>query len=274
MVDSCVKERIVSGDVIQIDKASGRVTRLGRAFSRSHDYDAMGPQTKFVSCPSGEIQKRRETVHTVSLHEIDVINSRTQGFLGLFSGDTGEITSEVREQINKKVVEWREEGKAQVVPGVLFIDEAHMLDLECFSFLNRLVESDLSPLLVMATNKRQCKIRGTNVVSPHGLPIDLLDRSLIIKTNPYSSEDVTQILRMRLDEEGVRFDQPALDLLTKLVTRTSIRYGMQLIAVTNVLRERRKKDTVTVDEVKDAYPMFLDTTRSEKILRESEAEYL
>lgn len=45
----------------------------------------------------------RETVHTVSLHEIDVINSRTQGFLGLFSGDTGEITSEVREQINKKV---------------------------------------------------------------------------------------------------------------------------------------------------------------------------
>ena len=102
------------------------------------------------------------------------------------------------------MIEWREEGKAQVVPGVLFIDEAHMLDLECFSFLNRLVESDLSPLLVMATNKRQSKIRGTNVVSPHGLPIDLLDRSLIIKTNPYSSEDVMQILRMRLDEEGVR----------------------------------------------------------------------
>ena len=45
----------------------------------------------------------RETVHTVTLHEIDVINSRTQGFLALFSGDTGEIKSEVREQINKKV---------------------------------------------------------------------------------------------------------------------------------------------------------------------------
>lgn len=42
-------------------------------------------------------------MHTVTLHEIDVINSRTQGFLALFSGDTGEIKSEVREQINKKV---------------------------------------------------------------------------------------------------------------------------------------------------------------------------
>ena len=54
----------------------------------------------------------------MSLHEIDVINSRTQGFLALFSGDTGEIKSEVREQINAKVAEWREEGKAEIVPGV------------------------------------------------------------------------------------------------------------------------------------------------------------
>ena len=44
-------------------------------------------QTKFVQCPEGELQKRKEVVHTVSLHEIDVINSRTQGFLALFSGN-------------------------------------------------------------------------------------------------------------------------------------------------------------------------------------------
>ncbi len=78
----------------------------------------MGGQTKFVQCPEGELQKRRESAHTVSLHEIDVINSRSQGFLALFSGDTGEIKTEVREQINTKVAEWREEGKAEFVPGV------------------------------------------------------------------------------------------------------------------------------------------------------------
>jgi hypothetical protein len=37
-----------------------------------------GPATKFVQCPEGELQKRKEVVHVVSLHEIDVINSRTQ----------------------------------------------------------------------------------------------------------------------------------------------------------------------------------------------------
>ena len=93
-----------------------------------------------MQCPEGELQKRKEVVHTVTLHEIDVINSRTQGFLALFSGDTGEIKPEVRDQINSKVSDWREEGKAEIAPGVLFIDEVHMLDIECFSFLNRFVK--------------------------------------------------------------------------------------------------------------------------------------
>ena len=83
-----------------------------------------------MQCPEGELQKRKEVVHTVSLHEIDVINSRTQGFLALFSGDTGEIKGEVRDQINAKVAEWREEGKAEIAPGVLFIDEVKLYNLQ------------------------------------------------------------------------------------------------------------------------------------------------
>merc|ERR1719317_817587 len=185
MIECITKESIEAGDVIAIDKGSGKIKKLGRSFARASDYDAMGPSTKFVQCPSGELQKRKEVVHTVTLHEIDVINSRQQGFLALFSGDTGEIKSEVREQINQKVAEWREEGKAEIVPGVLFVDEVHMLDIECFSFLNRALESDMAPILIMATNRGITRIRGTQYMSPHGVPIDLLDRLLIVSTAPY-----------------------------------------------------------------------------------------
>jgi RuvB-like protein 2 len=73
------------------------------------------------------LQKREEVAHTVNLHEIDVINSRAQGFMALFSGDIGEIKAEVREQINLKVAEWREEGKADIVPGVSTISSATIL---------------------------------------------------------------------------------------------------------------------------------------------------
>lgn len=143
------------------------------------------------------MQKRKEVVHTVSLHEIDVINSRTQGFLALFSGDTGEIKGEVRDQINTKIAEWREEGKAEIVPGVLFIDEVHMLDIECFSFLNRALEDDLAPVVIMASNRGITTIRGTKYKAPHGMPVDLLDRTLIISTNQYQEDEIRQILGIR-----------------------------------------------------------------------------
>lgn len=221
MIDSLTKQKISAGDVINIDKASGRISKLGRSFNKSKDYDAMGPTTKFVNCPEGEIQKRRQVVHTVSLHEIDVINSRQQGFLALFAGDTGEIKPEIREQIDLRVSEWKEEGKAEIIPGVLFIDEVHILDLECFSYINRALENDLAPVLIIATNRGITRIRGTRYKSPHGIPIDLLDRLLIIHTSKYGENDIRKILDIRCNEEDVNMATDAKELLTKIAIDVS-----------------------------------------------------
>lgn len=274
MIESLTAEKVQAGDIITIDKATGRITRLGRSFTRARDYDAMGPQTKFVQCPEGELQKRKEVVHTVTLHEIDVINSRTQGFLALFSGDTGEIKSEVRDQINGKVAEWREEGKAEIVPGVLFIDEVHMLDIECFSFLNRALESDMAPVLIMATNRGITRIRGTNYQSPHGIPIDLLDRLLIVTTTPYDEVEIKQILKIRCEEEDVEMSEDALAVLTKIGKETSLRYAIQLITTANLACKKRKGTEVSIDDIKRVYTLFLDESRSSEFLKEYEQNFL
>ncbi|XP_053908387.1 ruvB-like 2 [Cuculus canorus] len=274
MIESLTKEKVQAGDVITIDKATGKISKLGRSFTRARDYDAMGAQTKFVQCPDGELQKRKEVVHTVSLHEIDVINSRTQGFLALFSGDTGEIKMEVREQINAKVAEWREEGKAEVIPGVLFIDEVHMLDIECFSFLNRALESDMAPVLIMATNRGITRIRGTNYQSPHGLPIDLLDRLLIISTAPYSDKETKQILKIRCEEEDVEMTEDAYSVLTRIGLETSLRYAIQLITAASLVARKRKGTEVQVEDIKRVYSLFLDESRSTQYLREYQEAFL
>ncbi|CAM0879581.1 unnamed protein product [Alopecurus aequalis] len=237
MIEALGKEKVQSGDVIALDKAAGKVTKLGRSIGRSREYDAVGAHTKFVKCPEGELQKRKEVVHCVTLHQIDVINSRTQGFLALFTGDTGEIRAEVREQIDTKVAEWREEGKAEIVPGVLFIDEVHMLDIECFSFLNRALENDMAPILVIATNRGITAVRGTNNQSPHGIPSDFLDRLLIITTQPYTEGEIRKILDIRCDEEDVEMSADAKVLLTKIGTETSLRYAIQLITSAACLPE-------------------------------------
>lgn len=52
-----------------------------------------------------------------------------------------------------------------------------MLDIECFTYLNALLESSMAPTVVFATNRGNTLIRGTeDIVSPHGIPVDLLDR--------------------------------------------------------------------------------------------------
>mmetsp|Transcript_13973 Transcript_13973/g.20863 ORF Transcript_13973/g.20863 Transcript_13973/m.20863 type:complete len:512 (-) Transcript_13973:184-1719(-) len=274
MIEALTKEKVSAGDVITIDKASGKITKLGRSFSRSRDYDAMGAQTRFVQTPEGELQKRKEVVHTVSLHEIDVINSRQQGFLALFTGDTGEIKVEVREQIDQKVAEWREEGRATIVPGVLFIDEVHMLDMECFSFLNRALESDMAPVLVIATNRGISKIRGTEYKSPHGIPLDLLDRLMIVSTIPYEREEVYQILKVRCEEEDVEMADDALELLTRIGMETSLRYAMQMVISSSLVAEKRKSAEVEIEDIKRVYTLFVDVKRSTQFLMEYQKEFM
>lgn len=99
------------------------------------------------------------------------------------------------------------------MPGVLFIDEVHMLDIECFTYLNRALESTLAPIVILATNRGMCTIRGTDIVSPHGVPIDLLDRLLIIKTSNYNLEDLIKILAIRASTEGLTLTSEALAAL-------------------------------------------------------------
>ncbi|KAI8909657.1 TIP49 C-terminus-domain-containing protein [Gorgonomyces haynaldii] len=274
MIESLSKEKVTVGDVITIDKANGRINKIGRSFARSRDFDVNSAEVRFVQCPEGELQKRKEVVHTVTLHEVDVINSRTQGFLALFSGDTGEIKQEVRDQINTKVSEWREEGKSEIIPGVLFIDEVHMLDIECFSFLNRALEDEMAPIVIMASNRGITKIRGTNYTSPHGIPIDLLDRLLIISTSPYTEAEIRQILSIRCEEEDVEMTEEAKDVLTQIGTETSLRYSIHLITVANLVARKRKATEVDVQDVSRAYSLFLDEGRSVQYLKEYQQQYM
>ncbi|KAJ2682175.1 RuvB-like protein 2, partial [Coemansia spiralis] len=199
---------------------------------------------------------------------------RQQGFLALFSGETGEIKTEVRDQINQKISEWCEEGKAEIVPGVLFIDEIHMLDMECFSFLNQALEDTMAPVVIMASNRGMARIRGTNYQSPHGVPIDFLDRLLIISTQAYSEDEIKQILKIRCDEEEVDMTDDALSVLTKVATTTSLRYAIHLISTGHMVAQKRKADKVDVVDIKRVSALFLDEARSVQCMKDYEGEFM
>ena len=114
---------------------------------------------------------------------------------------------------------------AELIPGVLFIDEVHMLDIECFTYLNRALESTLAPIVILATNRGTCTIRGTDVVAAHGIPVDLMDRLMIIRTMPYSLAEIVSIVAIRAKVEGITLSDEALQFLGQIGAQTSLRYA-------------------------------------------------
>ena len=47
MIEQVNKQKIQAGDVITIDKATGKISKLGRSFTRARDYDATDSQIRF-----------------------------------------------------------------------------------------------------------------------------------------------------------------------------------------------------------------------------------
>jgi RuvB-like protein 2 len=171
-----------------------------------------------------------------------------------------------------------------------------MLDIECFSFLNRALETELAPIVIMASNRGMTRIRGTKYKSPHGIPIDLLDRALIISTKAYEPEDIKEILSIRyvalLQASGMiltcvvmmqcsgggcnactsclgdshqdrnRNIAPFVPSISSayrpyLTLSLPVGYVIQLITVSNLVARRRKSAQVEVPDVRRVYTLYV-----------------
>lgn len=284
-----LREKVAPGDVVYLEAASGAVRRVGRCAAHAAAYD-LGGET-YVPLPTGDVHKRREVVQDVTLHDLDAANARPGGAGGAGAGARDlaaalaaasggrprktEITDKLRAEVNAAVDRHIEAGVAELVPGVLFVDEAHMLDADCFAWLNRALESPLAPVVVLATNRGVCPVRGTGtgaddaVRSPHGIPVDLLDRLVIVRTLPYTPEEAAQVLALRAGVEGVTLADPAaLAALGAIAASASLRHAAALLSPAAVLAAAagRGEGGVTAADVEAARSLFMDARASAAVL--------
>lgn len=271
--ESIQKEKIAVGDVIYIEANTGSVKRVGRSDIYATEFDLEAEE--YVPLPKGDVHKKKEIVQDVTLHDLDVANARPQGgqdimsMMGqLLKPKKTEITEKLRTEINKVVQKYIDQGIAELIPGVLFIDEVHMLDLECFTYLNRALESSISPVVVLATNRGMTAVRGSDgIVSAHGVPPDLVDRLLIIRTLPYSQDEIRAIIESRANIEGSPLETAALDRLATIGIETSLRYALQLLAPSFILSTANGRTVIDVKDLEEAQDLFLDASRSLKIVQ-------
>ncbi|KAI9741174.1 MAG: RuvB ATP-dependent DNA helicase pontin [Cirrosporium novae-zelandiae] len=268
------KERVTVGDVIYIEANTGACKRVGRSDAYATEFDLEAEE--YVPVPKGEVHKQKKVQQFVTLHDLDVANARPQGgqdimsMMGqLMKPRKTEITDKLRAEVNKVVQRYIDQGVAELHPGVLFIDEVHMLDIECFTYLNRALESTISPIVILASNRGNCTIRGTDdLVSAHGIPPDLLARLLIIPTHPYLPDEIKAIIRLRAKTESLAVSEDALSKLTEHGERVSLRYALQLMTPANILARVNGRQEITPTDVEECENLFIDTKRSAQIVKE------
>lgn len=277
--ESIQREKVSVGDVIYIEANTGAVKRVGRSDAYATEFDL--ETEEYVPLPKGEVHKKKEIVQDVTLHDLDIANARPQGgqdvvsIMGqLLKPRKTEITEKLRQEVNKVVAKYIDQGVAELVPGVLFIDEVNMLDIEIFTYLNKALESNIAPVVVLASNRGMTTVRGTDdVISPHGVPPDLIDRLLIVRTVPYVRDEIRSIIERRAKVENLQLDLPALDQLADMGAQTSLRYAVQLLSPSGILAGTAGRKEITVPDVEEARMLFLDARRSTQIL-ENSSNYL
>ena len=194
-----------------------------------------------------------------------------------------EITDKLRREVNKVVKGYVDQGVAEVVPGVVFIDEVHMLDVECFTYLNSLLESPMAPTVVLATNRGKTLVRGTtDIVAPHGIPVDLLDRyaplyeslwlpvltitvyrsCLIVKTDIYDSNQIARVLQLRANIEGLRLGAGVIERLVQEGDARSLRYVLQLLTPASILASLAGRAQIELEDVSELDELFYDAKTS------------
>ena len=270
---------ITEGSVIQIDAETGRVVNLGLSIesAKGKTYDVDTRQK--VPRPDGDVLKEKEFVYTLTLHDMDEIHAQRRMGGSLFSfllggPETKEIDPEVRAAVDDSVKKLVDEGKAFIHPGVLFIDDSHLLDLEAFSFLGRALESELVPIIILATNRGITTIRGTDVKAPMGFPLDLIDRAVIIATHEYDADSIREILRIRAREEKVTINEDALEKLTEIGSKTSLRYAVQLLSLAAQNAKVQKHESVTLEDVNRVDSLFMDVQEATEHLKRYEDKLL
>lgn len=275
--ESIQKERVSVGDVIYVEANTGSVKRVGRSDAYATEFDLEAEE--YVPLPKGDVHKKKEIVQDVTLHDLDVANARPQGgqdvlsMMGqLLKPKKTEITEKLRQEVNKIVSKYIDQGIAELVPGVLFIDEVNMLDIECFTYLNRALESFIAPLVILASNRGVTVVRGTDdVKGPHGCPPDLIDRLLIIKTSNYTKDEIRSIIEKRSKIEKLLLNNGALDKLLDQGSENSLRYLLQLLTPLGILAKTSGRTEINEQDIDDCKDLFLDLARSTKILQNSDS---
>ncbi|ORD98425.1 RUVB2 [Hepatospora eriocheir] len=101
------RERVIVGDIIRFYKDFGIVKKLGRGVSLEENT----PDTEVVEIPSNECLKNERMTTTLTLDEIDIINSEVLGPDYIHANVN--VCDNIKSEVDRKIVNWLEQRQVE-----------------------------------------------------------------------------------------------------------------------------------------------------------------
>lgn len=114
----------------------------------------------------------------------------------------------------------------------------------------------------------------TDIVAPHGIPLDLLDRLLIIRTLPYQASEIEQIIKLRAQIEGLQLEENAFKRLSEIGSESTLRYAVQLLTPAYQMSKVNGRTQISQEDIEDVHALFLDAKRSAKHLSAKDNKFM
>ena len=106
-----------------------------------------------------------------------------------------------------------------------------MLDIECFTYLNKIIDTGRGPTIILTSNN----IEESNDSLYFGIPRQFLQKCLIIPIN--KSKNEFEVIKRRLAKENLQISDNGLKALENLTLNFGITYTVNIIKMLKGLGE-------------------------------------
>mmetsp|Transcript_10471 Transcript_10471/g.20613 ORF Transcript_10471/g.20613 Transcript_10471/m.20613 type:complete len:435 (-) Transcript_10471:103-1407(-) len=254
-----LKENPKIGDLIQIIPTTQNVKIVGTI--RFKETNVKNKNPILSNIPKGNVFKKKKIIQKMTLLDLDYANC------DLFEEknfEKTEITDQLRQEVDLLVSKYVSEKKVELVMGILFIDEAHILDQQSLFFLTKLSEVSYSPLIILATN------RETNFNFEKGksslFPIEFLKKCVSVPIEPLERKIFSKIIAARCKTLNFPITGNSLLNCGIFSDTVSIRFAMLLVNISKFFMNISGLDFINLPIISATTFFFLNYQESLKLL--------
>jgi len=256
---SFVKENPKIGDIIRIFPINEIVRILGNG--KSYKSNELNNNQFSVSLPKGKVYKKKNILQKITLFDLDYANLN---FSRKKDNDQITLSHNLCMEVDNLLKKYIREKKAELIPGILFIDEAHVLEEMHLTYLAESLEFSFCPLIVLATN------RETNFnfekCSGSLFPKEFVKKCTNILVTIQQKHLLSKIVAVRAKNLNIVLTGNCLLEAGFISENISLRFGLMLINIAKFLMRSTDRVFINLEMISTVAFFFLNYRDSMQLL--------